>query len=54
MAFEFLLNKKKKKRKFWFEDNQDAQGYRYGDNRVIQSPIPLENRREQVRRTWNF
>jgi len=42
---------KKKKQKFWFEHNQDAQGYKPKDNRAIDL---REDRREVVRRTWNF
>jgi hypothetical protein len=42
---------KKKKRKFWFEINEDAKGYPYGDNRAIS---PAENRQDVVRRTWNI
>lgn len=41
----------KKRKKFWFEDNQDAQGYTLNDNRIVQD---IQNRREQVRRTWNI
>jgi hypothetical protein len=52
MAFEFLLPQKKKKKKFWFQDNEDAQGYRYGDNRAVMSDQQV--RRETVRRTWNI
>jgi hypothetical protein len=51
MVIEFLIptNKNKKKRKkFWFEQNQDAAGYLPNDNRVF------EDRREVVRRTFNF
>lgn len=47
MIFDFL-KKRQRKKKFWFENNQDAQGYLPGDNRII------EGRREQVRRTWNI
>ncbi len=52
MAFEFLFAKKKKKKHFWFEHNEDAQGYQYGDNRVIGSTPQV--RREMVRRTYNI
>lgn len=44
-------NRKKKRKHFWFENNQDAQGYFYGDNRILNS---IPDRREVVRRTWNF
>jgi len=47
--------KKKRKLKFWMEDNQDAAGYQFGDNRAWNSFIPPESsRKEVVRRSWNF
>ena len=53
MIFNFL--KKKKRKGFWFEDNQDAQGYQYGDSRAWGSPIsPAQDRRDAVRRSWNI
>jgi len=54
LLMEFFISKKKRKRKFWFEDNQDAQGYEYGDNRVIRTPQAPQDRREVIRREWNF
>jgi hypothetical protein len=49
---EISFNRKKKRRRMWMQDNQDAKGYPYGDNRVI--PSPEQDRRDVVRRTWNF
>jgi len=43
-------NKKKKRKHFWFEKNEDAKGYMPNDNRI---DINID-RRENVRRTWNF
>jgi len=52
MVFEFLIpTAKKKRKKFWFELNEDAQGYPYGDNRVMSTP---QQRAERVRRTYNI
>jgi len=46
---------KNKRRNFWFKHNQDAPGYGYGDNRAMgPSNVPLDLKREIVRRTWNF
>ena len=45
-------NNKKKKKKFWFEKNQDAKGYQPNDNRIVEDV--QNSRREQVRRTWNI
>lgn len=42
----------KRKRKIWFEKNEDAKGYKLNDNRIVQD-IQI-SRREQVRRTWNI
>ena len=39
--------KKKKKKKLWFEVNEDAKGYPQEDNRIISS-------REMQRRSLNF
>lgn len=39
-----ILIKRKKKKGFWFEHNQDAEGYAYGDNRAI-APSKKETRR---------
>ena len=44
MVFDFLKVKKKKKKKFWMEDNQDAKGY----------PYETLLNREVIRRSWNF
>jgi len=43
---------KKRKRKIWFEVNEDAKGYPIGDNRAIEGT--QNDRREVNRRTWNF
>ena len=49
MIFDFLkVNKKKKKKKFWMEDNQDAKGYPY------ETLLNRDDRREVIRRSWNF
>jgi hypothetical protein len=50
MALKFLGLKKGKK--FWFKRNQDAPGYAYGDNRIMENDQQV--RRETVRRTWNI
>jgi hypothetical protein len=43
-------NKKKKRKHFWFEKNEDAKGYMPNDNRAANIDI----RRENVRRTFNI
>lgn len=43
--------KNKTKRRIWFENNEDAKGYKPFDNRAV-GDIP--DRREVIRRTWNF
>ena len=47
----FKIKKRNKKRKIWFENNQDAYGYNYNDNRAING---VEDRRETVRRIYNI
>jgi hypothetical protein len=44
-----FIKRKGKRRRFWFEINEDAKGYPYGDNRAIE-----EDKRQFVRRTYNI
>jgi len=46
-----MTTKTKRKKKFWYQDNQDARGYAPNDNRAVES---INDRREAVRRTWNI
>jgi len=44
--------RRKQKNRIWFEHNQDAEGYKAGDNRIIEGTP--NQRREVVRRQYNF
>jgi hypothetical protein len=44
------IYKKNRMKKIWFQDNQDAKGYKLNDNRVMDGVT----RQEVVRRTFNI
>lgn len=50
-----MINKKKKKGTIWFLQNEDAKGYKVGDNRILTGNYEAErDRLTRQRRIYNI